>query len=420
MKHSKIYFVMALINIICLSSVYTQVTWQNVTGFGPSNITKGLNGNDIIISYQCLSNTSQEDASSPGIIRTTNNGVNWNRISSGLPSQNIVSVHCNSNGVLLATTHLNGVFRSTNFGLNWGQVNSSRIGLYTSKGDTIFGTDGYWCSGIYRSFNGGVNWTQVNNGVNTCANGITIASNGIVYVATGVNGVYRSTNYGNNWQSSNSGISSTDIITVHVSSIGLIFAGTASSGIYKSTNDGLTWVSVSNGLPSNHISTIVTNSLGHIFIGVNPGGIFRSTNDGLNWVLISNQVVDAIPGITKLLISNSGYLYSITNYIYRSNSPVTVVESISNEIPKKYQLGQNYPNPFNPNTRIDFSLPVDEKVTIKIYNISGEEVAVLADNFYNAGIYSVFWKPESVSSGVYFYKLETENFKETKKMIIVK
>ena len=93
-------------------------------------------------------------------------------------------------------------------------------------------------------------------------------------------------------------------------------------------------------------------------------------------------------------------------------------------IPAKFSLAQNYPNPFNPVTNINFELPVDSKVSIKIFDISGREVSSLINEARPAGYYSVSFNASSLSSGVYFYKLSAEGsgqkFEVTKKMMLIK
>ncbi|HRI85576.1 MAG TPA: T9SS type A sorting domain-containing protein [Ignavibacteria bacterium] len=88
--------------------------------------------------------------------------------------------------------------------------------------------------------------------------------------------------------------------------------------------------------------------------------------------------------------------------------------------PLKYVLNQNYPNPFNPSTKIAYSNPVSGNVTIKIFDITGREIKSLINEFRNAGSYEVEFDGSRLASGVYYYKLETNNFSETKKMILIK
>jgi len=90
-------------------------------------------------------------------------------------------------------------------------------------------------------------------------------------------------------------------------------------------------------------------------------------------------------------------------------------------LPTKYTLSQNYPNPFNPTTKIDFALPNDSKVSIKIYDITGREVMNIMNNEQKtAGYYTININPSMLSSGIYFYRMISGKFIETKKMAIVK
>ena len=89
-------------------------------------------------------------------------------------------------------------------------------------------------------------------------------------------------------------------------------------------------------------------------------------------------------------------------------------------IPKSFVLNQNYPNPFNPSTTISFSVPQGSKVSLKIYNILGQEVANLVDDFRQAGNYSVQFNANKLASGVYFYRLQANDFAQTKKLLLLK
>jgi hypothetical protein len=89
-------------------------------------------------------------------------------------------------------------------------------------------------------------------------------------------------------------------------------------------------------------------------------------------------------------------------------------------VPTKFELYQNYPNPFNPSTTISFALPQAGKVTLKIYNTLGEEVATLADGYMEAGIQTVNFNAGELSSGLYIYRLNTREATFTKKMLLLK
>jgi hypothetical protein len=95
------------------------------------------------------------------------------------------------------------------------------------------------------------------------------------------------------------------------------------------------------------------------------------------------------------------------------------------DVPTEYSLDQNYPNPFNPTTEIPLALPVPARVSLRVYNVLGQEVRTLVDGPMDAGFHTVTWDGRSssgglVSSGVYFYRVETDQFTETKKMLMLK
>lgn len=102
---------------------------------------------------------------------------------------------------------------------------------------------------------------------------------------------------------------------------------------------------------------------------------------------------------------------------------VSRITGNENPTPDKFTLKQNFPNPFNPKTTITYQLPVSSDVNLKVFDITGKEVAVLVNQKQNAGTYEVAFDGSNLSSGVYFYKLNCSgqnNFSETKKMVIVK
>lgn len=90
------------------------------------------------------------------------------------------------------------------------------------------------------------------------------------------------------------------------------------------------------------------------------------------------------------------------------------------ELPDKFVLYQNYPNPFNPNTVISWQLVTGSKVRLEIYNILGEKIKTLIDEYYSPGKYNISFNAEELPSGIYFYRLITEDFIQTKKMMLVR
>jgi hypothetical protein len=101
-----------------------------------------------------------------------------------------------------------------------------------------------------------------------------------------------------------------------------------------------------------------------------------------------------------------------------------ILEVETAEIPDSYGLSQNYPNPFNPSTVIGYQLPVGGYVSLKIYNTMGQEIQTLVNGYKQAGVFSIEWHPESIKgglpSGLYFYVMQMEKFKEVKKILYVR
>jgi len=92
----------------------------------------------------------------------------------------------------------------------------------------------------------------------------------------------------------------------------------------------------------------------------------------------------------------------------------------TNNIPKEFQLYQNYPNPFNSSTTIQYDLPINSNVRINVYDISGKLITTLVDNYQDAGKYNLIWDAPQLSSGLYIYQIETSNYRNIKKSILIK
>lgn len=113
---------------------------------------------------------------------------------------------------------------------------------------------------------------------------------------------------------------------------------------------------------------------------------------------------------------------SMNNYISEVAifDTIVSVSQIGSEIPDKFELFQNYPNPFNPETKIKFDVPKAGHVKLTVYNMLGETVAILQNGFLNYGRFESSWNASEFASGVYFYKLEAEDFVSIKKLVVLK
>ena len=146
-----------------------------------------------------------------------------------------------------------------------------------------------------------------------------------------------------------------------------------------------------------------------------------STDNGVSWVQ-KNQGFDFTPLVHSLLITNN-YIFAGANLLpvmRRPLSEIMGVQNISTETPSKYSLSQNYPNPFNPMCNVQFSMRNAGNVRLVVYDVQGREVQTLVNEKLSAGTYEVKFDGSMLNSGVYFYKLSTDGFTETKKMLMIK
>lgn len=101
-------------------------------------------------------------------------------------------------------------------------------------------------------------------------------------------------------------------------------------------------------------------------------------------------------------------------------NPTDVESEDENALPKEFVLDQNFPNPFNPGTKISWQSPVSSHQTIKVYDMLGNEVATLVDEYREAGLYEIKFDASKLSSGVYLYRLQADNHTFTRKMTLIK
>jgi hypothetical protein len=206
-----------------------------------------------------------------------------------------------------------------------------------------------------------------------------------------------------------------------VSDDGLIFGTTSWDGVLRSTDNGVTWDILKNGLDITWLEDIIYNPKNrHLFVLDERRGVFMSTNLGESWELQNSGLPDNIQYVSLTSNPNTGQMFVTTsNGIYRSTDQAIYVEE-PEEIPTAYSLSQNYPNPFNPTTKIQYSLPEESRVQLPVYNSLGQEVMQLVNETQSAGKYIVDFNAQNLPSGIYFYRLQTNKFVDTKKMLLVK
>ena len=174
---------------------------------------------------------------------------------------------------------------------------------------------------------------------------------------------------------------------------------------------------------NNDILALVINSSGHIFAGTVFKGVSRSINNGNSWTTINNGLYT---DVRALAINANGYIFAGTygGGVFRSVQSTTAVRTVT-EFLSTFELAQNYPNPFNPSTRIRFTLPRASKVAVRVFDMSGREVATLLEGARAAGPHSLVWEGkntagELVRSGVYFLRLEAGGEVAVRKLALVR
>ncbi len=136
---------------------------------------------------------------------------------------------------------------------------------------------------------------------------------------------------------------------------------------------------------------------------------YGNSNHPVNYSFVDKGLVNGIYNYRLKQIDVNG------NFEY-----FNLVNEVDIGVPVSYSLSQNYPNPFNPTTRIDFDIPENNNVNIKLFDVNGKEVSTLLNDNRLAGYYSIQVNAQNFSSGVYYYTITAGNFVATKKMIVLK
>jgi len=135
-------------------------------------------------------------------------------------------------------------------------------------------------------------------------------------------------------------------------------------------------------------------------------------------------------GVENIFVHGAGYMRIRAEQVsnpsqfieldFRANTPQTIGITNISSVAKEFSLSQNYPNPFNPNTKINFSIPKSDYVSLRVYDMLGREVSVLVNGQLTAGEYQADFNAKGLSSGMYYYSLRAGEYVDVKKMVLVK
>ena len=393
------------------------------------------------ISLLTISGTNLFAGSFGDVFLSTDNGTSWTATSFALADIQLASLIVSGMHLFAGTD--SGVFCSTDNGSNWNQtglVGHQVTSLVVSDSLLFAGTGWvgpHHSSGgaLFRSSSNGADWDSVSSGyvaglgIGNSALGtslflVTFGGDEMGWVST----VERSTDNGVTWIRAGIGLPGwTDGVTCFASIDTMMLAGTWYSGIFLSSNNGISWMPANTGITDNSIGSSTVSGT-NIFAGT-AHGVFLTTNNGANWSDISGSLINS--SVSALTVSDSSLFAGTTSGVWKRplSEIVTSVRTPSPSIPARYAMMQNYPNPFNPTTTISYQLPAQSRVTLKIFDVLGREVATLVDGIQEPGYKTASFNAGKLASGVYYYRLHvrqtdggssTGSYVDTKKLLLLK
>ncbi|MEO8512564.1 MAG: T9SS type A sorting domain-containing protein [Ignavibacteria bacterium] len=388
------------------------------------------------------------------VLRTTNAGTNWINVSGGgIPNTvSLINIWGFDANTALVAGYLGTdtwVWRTSNAGVNWVQVFSQPNGFINGmvfrrtlpntgflQGDPVGGRWSLW-----KTTNGGINWDSTGRFLPQAGteagwnNSVYVSSMGaysfsgldtLLWFGTNNSRIYFSSNFGQNWavQSTSPEVNSY-AIGFHVAFPALdgLTGGTA---LMRTSNGGLNWVTQTapgtgnfGGFVLFPIPVATDLISGYNWIVRNDANIYREFM-GQGWLI--DYTAPAGNYRHMAVARNTSTIWAVRSNggITKCNCFVSEIEPTTTAIPDSYALLQNYPNPFNPETHFGFRIPVFGLVKLTIYDALGKEVVTLVNKELQPGSYAAEWDASVYPSGVYYYKLESGSYAETRKMVLIK
>lgn len=382
-----------------------------------TNVPDTMQINAFAVSPSGAGQTNLFAGTSGGVFVTTDNGIGWTAVDSGLTSTDVLSLAVYGANVFAGTLD-GGVFLSANNGTSWTAVDSGLtstdvVSLAVYGANLFAGTNDV---GVFLSTNIGTSWTPVDSGL---ANSIilSLAVSGSDIFAGTYNGVFLSTNIGAIWTGVNSGLGNPSVVALSVND-GNIFAGTY-NGVFLSTDGGTSWTA--SGLTESVVHALAVSG-SDVFAGTGGAGVFLSTDNGTSWTAEDAGMTFNGYIVYALAVSDGNLFAGTHGGLWRRplSEMITTVKNIRNDGPMRFSVSQNYPNPFNPTTVIKYQVAANSLVTLKVYDMLGREVATLVDGRQTAGYYNVNFDGSRLASGVYLYRLQAETYSETKNFMLLK
>ena len=396
-----------------------------------------------------------------GLLKTTDGGMNWFQPNiSGYYHhyvvRNISENPFNPGEFLVGSRY--SLLKSTDRGNNWfdtGQLEGARVIQYHPiienlvLATTIYPYVPSNDDTIWRSSNNGLSWEKIRVGLIEGYHFHPDIPNIIYGISKHMGRVLKSTNAGINWEDKTNNLPNLQVETGQCLAIDpfnpeVIYVGlrpdiNEPGGLFKSTNGGESWIRIDSTLRQldqwMKITSILTDKqkAGRFYVGMSQynqpytpqysnGGLFLTEDYGKNWERVYDGAVFSLYEDYQ----NPRNVYVNTKFgllKFLDTLTVTSIYDYSNEkISNTYLLEQNYPNPFNPITTIEYVIPngVRDLVTLKVYDILGNEVATLVNEYRESGRYKIEFDANSLACGLYIYKLKAGSFASSKKMLLIK
>ncbi len=372
------------------------------------------------------------------------------------------SLYASKDSTIFAGDISNGLCISKDNGAHFYQSNngiqhSYFFGFGESKTGRIFAAS--WPSGIYYSDNDGNKWTYINNDLTNNNDFFNFQyKNDTVFAATS-GGVAFSIDNGLSWQYLNSSLSYGHINKILLSPYGDIVAASANDGIFVSKDAGISWDRLGSGLDSLNVNDMAFDKNNVLYAATNSGIFYLdryylpepiyplngAANESdivtLNWhktpsISHYHLQVSTDSLFNQIVINDTtikqetlqiGPLKYLTTYFWRvgvntksGNEEFSQISHFSTATPSTFSIEQNFPNPFNPLTTIVFAVPFTARAALKVYNVLGQLVATLLDQQFTKGSHEYVWNASSYSSGIYFFRLESNGFSQTIKALLLK
>ncbi len=440
-----------MITLLGINSVLFSQQWTQVSTPQGGGVTDMIVLADGTIIVTTASFNWPATSTRGGVRRSTDGGTTWENT---VDVYNARTLYRSTTGKLFASywpyPANEGLIYSTNNGMLWISgysvgANNNIFSIHTADNDqTVYiGTR----TGVLKSTNGGLNFTATGPGIpaNTFVYDLDIDYTGS-YIAAGTSkGLYVSSDNGSNWIPV-SGVPQTDTIYtlkfVHFTTDGAIpenklIAGSTNGELFMNSTEFTAALLIYTFFGKIGKLQVIKDAeleflgAGLLRFGADNSvnaGFALSTDRGLSWYQTNNGLPSdpLVSALAYQVQGNSIRYYagmfentSTGAKVYRMDSPIGI-HQISSEVPNAFSLSQNYPNPFNPMTKIKFNVSKASNVNITVFDVLGRHITTLVNEKLNAGEYETEWDAINMPGGIYFYRLETDDFTETKKMILVK